>query len=77
YLTSKKVQEMLNEIGMLSCFYKVEYQNEHLRDMQSKEGFATVSAFTSEENLKEMQRLAKLAIVGNEDAKIKIKNMLI
>ncbi len=77
YLTSEKVQEQLKNIGMFSPFYTVEYENEHLTSMQSASGFATISAFTPYQTIKQLQNLSLIAINGDEQAKIKIKNMLI
>jgi hypothetical protein len=77
YLVSEKVQYRLKDIGMLSPYYKIDYQNEHLASMQEVNTFSCISAFTPEENIKELQRLSLSAINGDEQAKIKIKNMLI
>lgn len=77
YLVSKEVQSQLCDIGMLSCFYSVEQQSEHLQAMQKISGFNTISAFTSAEIIEEIHRLSLSALEGNKDARIKIENMLI
>lgn len=77
YLVSEQVQKQLNSIGMFSCFYNVEFQNEHLTQMQKMGEFQTISAFTSVQKINEMNRLSLLAMNGDKEAKIKIKNMLI
>lgn len=77
YLVSEKVQKSLNNIGMFSCFYQVEYDNEHLRKLQEINYTTSLSAFIPEQNLKELQRMSILAVGGDEQAKIKIKNMTI
>ena len=77
FLLSKNSQDKLAEIGMMSCFYNVKYDNEHLSNMQKLNNFMKVSAFIPEQKLKEMHELAPLALKGDEQAKIKIKNMLV
>ena len=77
YLLSESVQKSLTSIGMLSCKYSVEYDNEHLSNMQKIVDFSTVSAFTPSEMLIKMQELSLRAIKGDEESKIKIKNMLV
>ncbi len=76
-MISQKVQENLNEIGMMSNILKVDYSNPHLVKMQELSGFATVSAFASPQELKEMQENALLLSGGKKDLEIKIKNMLV
>lgn len=77
YLISENVQNQLKEIGMFSPFYKLEYENEHLASMQSNSKFSCISAFALGESIKDLQRLSLLAVKGDEQAKINIKNMLI
>ena len=77
FLILEKSQKQLDKIGMFSCFYQVDYQDEHLNKMQKSEQKATISAFLSSQTLIEMQRMSKLMIDGDKDAKIKIENLLI
>ncbi len=77
FLIEKDCQSALTEIGMLSCFYNINHNDEHLASMQKLKDFFTVSAFMHEQKLKEMFELSNLAVNGKEDAKIKIKNMLV
>lgn len=77
FLCSDTVQNSLSEIGMLSPYVKVSYQNPTLVQMQSADYQTTVSAFSSKELLKELQSLSLSAITGNADDKTKIKNVLI
>ena len=77
YLTSKKVQQSLNQISMLSLNYGVEYQNQHLIQMQKVQNKNTISAFTYAQVLKQTQLDCLKAMSGDDNLKIKIKNMLI
>jgi len=77
YLLSSPVQVRLDEIGMLSCFDKVEYQNEQMASLQSVKQKYTLSAFTAKENLLEIHDLALISLKGDKESDIKIKNMLI
>ena len=77
YLLSDGVQKKLNKIGMFSARLKTEFEGESLNAMQKAEGFQTVSAFLSQEELKEMQSLSLSAAQGNADALTKIKKLLV
>ena len=78
YLVSEKIQKELNKIGMMSCYYSVDFENENLTIMQSvKNNFLSLSIFTPTQNLIELRGLSLSAVYGNKDAKIKIKNILI
>ena len=77
YLVSDAVQSSLKEIGMYSPFIQVEYDGaEHLA-MQKASQFNTISAFTSSVQLKEMQGLSRQAVLGEQSALNKIKNMCV
>ena len=77
YLTSEKVQNKLYKIGMLSVDYSPEQEITDLNTLQSVSCQKTLSLFTAPEILEELKVIAKDAIFGNEDAKRKIKNILI
>lgn len=77
YLTSALVQEKLTEIGMLSCFENIEYQNKELAKLKNIAHNYTVSAFVSGKTLVEMHNLALISLKGDKESEIKIKNMLI
>lgn len=77
YLLSDGVQKKLNKIGMFSARLKTEFEGESLNAMQKAEGFQTVSAFLSQEELKEMQSLSFSAAQGNAAALTKIKKLLV
>lgn len=77
YLLSDEVQEKLSDIGMYSVEKRAIYEDEKQKTMQAAEGFKTLSAFTSPEELKNLQYLSALAADGNAEAVNKIKNVLI
>ena len=77
YLISEKVQQNLTKISMLSTFYKVNYMDKTLDEMQKASGFKTISIFTSKAQLKNLQDQSRLAMGGSEEYKNKIKNVLI
>lgn len=77
YLMSQKVQQSLSQISMLSLNYGVEYQNQHLIQMQKVQNKNTISAFTYAQVLKQTQLDCLKVMGGDDNLKIKIKNMLI
>lgn len=77
YLLSSNVQQMLKDIGMLSCFEVVNYQSQALLELQKVNHKYTLSAFTSEKSLVEINDLALISLKGDKESEIKIKNMLI
>lgn len=77
YLLSNKVQQSLNQICMLSPYERVEFDNEHLEQMQRYNDFKSISPFTLSKKLKEMQSLSISAINGDKNALNKIKNIII
>ena len=77
YLLSSKVQQMLKDIGMLSCFEEVNYQSQPLVELQNIKHEYTLSAFSSEKSLAEIHDLALISLKGDKESEIKIKNMLI
>lgn len=77
YLVSERVQNRLTEIKMFSEYYTVNYDDEKYCLMQSVKGFKSISAFVAPEQLKELQRISKLAVLGDTEYINKIKNMLV
>jgi hypothetical protein len=77
HLLSEKIQKNLSSIGMMSCFYTVDFDNIHLNEMQNAKEFKTISAFTPSTVLKEMQSISLKALAGNTESQIKIKNILV
>ena len=75
YLLSDTVQKKLDRIGMFSAFTSVDYDNQNLCAMQNAEYKRTVSAFTSAEELRYLQSLSALAVTGDTEAQIKLKNI--
>lgn len=75
YLMSDTVQKKLDRIGMFSVFTSVDYDNQNLCAMQNAEYKRTVSAFTSAEELRYLQSLSALAVTGDTEAQIKLKNI--
>lgn len=76
YLLSEKVQSELTEIGMLSPYYKLLYENA-LNSVKLNNSQYTLSAFSPPEQLKELQSLSENALKGNEESQNKIKNIVI
>ncbi len=77
YLISEKTQQKLSDIGMMSCYYNVKFDNEHLNQIQLTKNQYTLSAFTHSEDLKYLHDISLLWAKGNKDAENKIKNVLI
>ncbi len=77
YLLSSAVQRKLDEIGMLSCFDRVEYQSEKMSTLQDAKQNYTLSAFTDKDSLGRIHDLAINFLKGDKECEIKIKNMLI
>lgn len=77
YLVSDKVQYKLSEIKMFSEYVNVEYDEEIYKDMQSIKNFKSLSAFTSQIELKELERISALYLSGQSEYINKIKNMLV
>ncbi len=75
YLVSDKVQKKLNKISMFSPYIDVGFEEEPLQEMQNVKQNKTISAFTSAVQLKNLQELSLAALRGDENAKIKIKNI--
>ena len=75
YLTSNTVQQRIKNIKMFSTYVVVNYDEEVWLRMQSATFNKGVSAFIDRETIKEMQRLSVKSALGDENAKIKIKNI--
>lgn len=76
FLLSKRVQQSLNKIGMLSQMERVDFENQHLNLLQSSSAFSTLSVFTAPSSIKEIQALSMMGIKGDKDAVNKLKNLL-
>ncbi len=77
HLMMQETQKTLNEISMMSAFYKVEFDNQHLEEMQKEKNFTTIPCFTLKEQLKEIKLYANNFYNGDISALNKIKNMLV
>ena len=77
YLLTEKVQSALTEIKMFSPYIKLNYEEQSYVDMQSVSVKSGISAFTSKEQLKELQRISALSLAGDGEYINKIKNMLV
>jgi hypothetical protein len=77
YLVSDNVQKELNQIKMYSEFISVDYEEENYKNMQAVKGVKSLSAYTSQAQLKELQRISMLNLAGENDYINKIKNVLI
>ncbi len=76
-LSSEKIQTQLSSIGMMSCHYTVNFDDENMRAMQNESGFKTVSAFSGSQTLLSLRHLSALALKGDASSADKLKNMLI
>jgi hypothetical protein len=70
------VQESLSKINMMSVYSKVSY-SESMQSLQDIKEFKTISPFYDKSTIEEILSLSKLAIKGDAQAKIKIKNMIV
>lgn len=77
YLVSDKVQHKLSEIKMFSEYVVVDYDEENYQKMQSITNFRRLSAFSSQAELKELERISALYLSGKSEYINKIKNMLV
>lgn len=77
FLLSEKCQKELYNIGMMSCFFDVKFENDHLNQMQMIKNNYTLSAFTHSAYLKELQNLSQSWVSGSDNVENKIKKMLI
>lgn len=77
HLTSELEQKKLPSIKMFSPFYSCEFSSSHLNQMQNVKENYTISAFISEHELLKMQDLSLKVIMGEQNEKNKIKNMLV
>lgn len=77
HLLSENVQKSLSEIGMFSPYFNAEYQDQDFISMQNVEMKKTISTFTPKEKLHELQDFSRLAVMGDDLALNKIKNLLI
>lgn len=77
FLLDKEEQKKLTQIGMISAFYNVEFEEQALNDLQGATFLQGLPSFTSASLLKEMQTLSKSAITGDDEAIRKIKKLLI
>ncbi len=75
-LMGEKTQTKLKNIGLYSTVLEVDYDNESMISMQKQNNFNTVNVFSSLEKFKELQTLSEQAIKNDEEAKIKIRNIL-
>ncbi|MBQ9485397.1 MAG: hypothetical protein IJU83_01010 [Clostridia bacterium] len=76
YLLSEETQKRLSDIGMMSCYYKVEYQSPDLAAMQTTKSSLTVSAFSTVELIEKLREIGAAAATGNNEEIIKIKKLL-
>ena len=75
-LLSDDVQNSLTEIGMLSPFMKLKYDNK-LSELQNEGKYLTISPFTSKSGVDEIKTHTEEYLKGDKEALIKIKNIII
>lgn len=76
FLTSKSIQENLNKISMMSYVYQSKLENQNLIEMQKIKSNNTLSAFTSNALVGQIQSLSKRYIDGDEKVLPNLKNIL-
>ncbi len=76
-LTSKTIQKSLYKIGMMSIYEQVDSDVRELNEMQEIKGFSTISIFTLDEKIKELQGESVKAINGDKSALEKISKLII
>ena len=76
YLISDKVQQKLNNIGMMSCFLAVEYDSPEMSAMQNAASEYVLSAFSSKELITDLQAKGARAAAGDADEIAKIKKLI-
>ncbi|MBE5756230.1 MAG: hypothetical protein E7342_00340 [Clostridiales bacterium] len=72
HMTSKKVQENLTKLSLFSPYFDIPLEEENLRINQSKPTFS-INPFYSNKRLNEIKNLAKLAVGGDNTAKLKLE----
>lgn len=77
FLIGKEAQTSLNKIDMFSPYYPVTYSVTEMAELQNAKYKSTVSAFTAELELGEIQRDSYLALRGNQEELIKIKKLVL
>ena len=77
YLLSQPTQSKLDSIGMSSLQTSITYENDNLSNLFKIKSEYTVSPFTNEGALKNMQSQALQALKGNEQSLTTIKNSLV
>ena len=77
FTISNTIQQKLVKISMLSPFIKISSNEKLYAGFKNITNDRTVSVFMSPLKLKEMQDLSLKAILGDENSKNKIKNILI
>ena len=77
YVLTNEVQQRLAEISMLSAFVDISSNEKLYTELQKIKNGTAVSVFTPSLKLKEMQELSLKAVLGDENSKNKIKNILI
>lgn len=77
YLVSNQIQSNLNSIDMMSEYTNVLSENIHISNLQNTSAEKTLSAFTDNATLLNLQQLSLRAVNGDLSCKDKIKKMLI
>ncbi len=72
FLTSEKTQKSLYKINMTSFYTEVDNDILCLNEIQSVKNFSTFSAFTLDEQIRDMQTLGERAVKGDSEALNKI-----
>ncbi len=77
FLISQEVQNKLTEIGLFSPYFSCKYDNDKLNAMEKVKIKSTISAFTDKGKIKDINDMSFLAVKGDENSILKIKNIIV
>ncbi|MBQ6921948.1 MAG: hypothetical protein IJQ66_02550 [Clostridia bacterium] len=77
YLIGEEVQKRLSAIGMLSCYYQVEYEDPDMKALQSAVTEYCPSAFATSEERELLREMSATALAGDSENMDKIKKVLV
>lgn len=76
-LVSQKWQQRLDDIGMMSEFFRVNFENEHLKEMQKIKAKKSLSCFFDKAYLTNLKEMSIKAVGGDENSILKLKKLIV
>ncbi len=76
-LFSLETQKELTNLSMLSNYYSIGFENEHLQKLQQLNSFSTLSAFADSLTLKNVHSLSEDVVSGQINMLDKLKNLTV